>query len=441
VDVPEPLQRSWARAVEIRPDIVDAVVGTVFVVCGVASVWSEPTAVRQVEPTDGWTILFMLVATVPYVVRRRYPFPVFLVSSLGVTLLVTFDYFEGVAPAILLFGAYTVGAWCTPRVITVAAVILVACLVFLYVIDSPGFDGGTLVANLGFYTAAFVTGWSMQSRRLRLVALEERAEALERERDEEARRAVADERLRIAQELHDVVAHSMGVIAVQAGVGLHVIDEHPDEAKKALDAIATTSRGTLTEIRRLLGGLREEGGEAAEYAPAPGLDDLAQLVADITEAGVPVEVAYQGERGDVPAGVELAAYRIVQEALTNVLKHAGLATATVTVGFEPEAVTVEVVDDGRGVNGRTENGGGHGLLGMRERVGVYGGTLETGVRPSGGFRVRARLPYDVEPTGDGAGRAALATTTGDCAGRAALATSSADPERGGRRGAPDEVVR
>jgi len=398
VDVPVTLQRWWARLLEVRPAVIDAVVGVVFVVLGVASVWPVPTDVRQVEPTDGWTILFMVIATAPYVVRRRYPFPVFLVSSLGVTLLVTFNYFEGIAPAVLLVGAYTVGAWCTPRIIAAASVILVVCLAFLYVVDSPGFDLGTLVANIGFYTAAFVIGWSLQSRRLRLVALEERAEALERERDEEARRAVADERLRIAQELHDVVAHSMGVIAVQAGVGLHVIDEHPDEAKKALDAIATTSRGTLAEIRRLLGGLREEDG-GADYAPAPGLDDLTQLAADVTEAGVPVEIDYHGDRSEIPQGVELTAYRIVQEALTNVLKHAGPASAQVTVSFEPDALLIEVVDDGRGVNGRAD-GGGHGLLGMRERVGVYGGTLDAGLRPSGGFRVRARLPYtaDANPT-------------------------------------------
>jgi len=213
---------------------------------------------------------------------------------------------------------------------------------------------------------------------------------LERESEEEAKRAVADERLRIAQELHDVVAHSMGVIAVQAGVGAHVIDDDPAEAKRSLEAIATTSRGTLVEIRRLLGVLRSDGDAA--YQPAPGLADLDRLVADVGGAGLDVALCIDGERGDVPPGVDLTAYRIVQEALTNVLKHAGPAHTTVTVGYEPGALRLEIADDGRGVNGRASQGG-HGLLGMRERVGVYGGSLQAGPAQGGGFRVVARLPY------------------------------------------------
>jgi signal transduction histidine kinase len=227
--------------------------------------------------------------------------------------------------------------------------------------------------------------------------VEERAAIVEREHEEAAKRALADERLRIAQELHDVVAHSMGVIAVQAGVGAHVIDTDPPEAKKSLDAISTTSRATLTEIRRLLGVLRADGD--AGYEPAPGLADLDRLVTDLDGAGLAVDVQFEGDRHDLPPGVDLTAYRIVQEALTNVLKHAGPAAATVTVGYEPDAVRIEVVDDGRGVNGRA-SGGGHGLVGMRERVAVYGGTLETGPRVGGGFRVAARLPYGV-PIGAG----------------------------------------
>jgi signal transduction histidine kinase len=211
--------------------------------------------------------------------------------------------------------------------------------------------------------------------------------------EEHAALAATRERMRIAQELHDVVAHSMGVIAVQAGVGAHVIDTDPAEAKKSLDAISTTSRATLTEIRRLLGVLRSDGD--TDYQPAPGLDDLAHLVTDLDGAGLAVDVQIVGTRHDLPPGVDLTAYRIVQEALTNVLKHAGPASATVTVGYEPDAVRLEVVDDGRGVNGRS-SGSGHGLVGMRERVAVYGGTLETGPRTGGGFRVAARLPYGVD---------------------------------------------
>jgi signal transduction histidine kinase len=190
--------------------------------------------------------------------------------------------------------------------------------------------------------------------------------------------------------LHDVVAHSMGVIAVQAGVGAHVIDADPDEARKSLDAISQTSRSTLAEIRRMLGILREDTG--ASYAPAPGLADLDRLVRDVGGAGLEVDVRKEGARTELPPGVDFTAYRIVQEALTNVLKHAGRARARVVVGYEENALRLEIVDDGRGVNGRATPGG-HGLMGMRERVGMYGGSFEAGPRTGGGFRVAVRLPY------------------------------------------------
>jgi signal transduction histidine kinase len=235
------------------------------------------------------------------------------------------------------------------------------------VVGLPDATTANIVLAGAFYAAMFFFGSAMRNRRLYMEQVEERAESLEREHEEAAKRALADERLRIAQELHDVVAHSMGVIAVQAGVGAHVIDTDPAEAKKSLDAISTTSRTALTEIRRLLGVLRADG--EAGYEPAPGLGDLNRLVADLDGAGLPVDVRIEGARHELPPGVDLTAYRIVQEALTNVLKHAGPARATVTIGYDPDCVSVEVLDDGRGVNGRASEGG-HGLVGMRERVAV-----------------------------------------------------------------------
>jgi signal transduction histidine kinase len=237
----------------------------------------------------------------------------------------------------------------------------------------------------------------MRNRRLYSEQLEERAAALERDREEQARRAVADERLHIARELHDVVAHSMGVIAVQASVGEHVIDDNPAEAKRALEAISGVSRSTLAEIRRMLGVLREtddDTGASPAYAPAPGLDDLERLVGEVDRAGVRVAVAYEGERVELPRGVDLTAYRIVQEALTNVMKHAGPAAAEVKVSYAPGELDLEIIDDGRGINGRADGRRGHGLLGMRERVAVYGGTIDAGPKPGGGFRVAVRLPYE-----------------------------------------------
>ena len=203
---------------------------------------------------------------------------------------------------------------------------------------------------------------------------------------------MAEERLRLAQELHDVVAHSMSVIAVQAGMGAHIIDTKPDEARWALESIADTSRSTLQEMRRLLGVLRDEDGARA-HAPAPGLADLGRLVDDVRGAGVPVSLAVEGTPDAVPHGVELSVYRVVQEGLTNVIKHAGSAHASVTVRCRPDEVEVEVVDDGRGAAVAPNGSGGHGLVGMRERAALWGGTLDAGPRPGGGYRVRARLPY------------------------------------------------
>jgi signal transduction histidine kinase len=377
--------------------VLDGILATTLVVFGLVSTAAgPPTGSRIVtETNDALSVALVLLIALPYYARRHAPLPVFVTSVIGLGLLTGMDYYEGVTPLIVLIGAYTVGAWCPARQVVTGALFFFFALTVVYLSDAPGVDFGVLVQNIAIFAVAFLIGWTMQSRRQRLTAPEQRADALERERDEEARRAVADERLRIAQELHDVVAHSMGVIAVQAGAGAHVIDNDPAEAKRALQNISATSRSTLTEIRRLLGVLREEGDQSAAYTPAPGLDDLGRLADDITQAGVPVDLHVEGERSDVPHGVELTAYRIVQEALTNVLKHAGPATARVMVACEPGVVCVEVVDDGRGVDGRSD-GTGHGLLGMRERVAVYGGTLEAGIRSSGGFRVVARLPYGSE---------------------------------------------
>jgi signal transduction histidine kinase len=213
-----------------------------------------------------------------------------------------------------------------------------------------------------------------------------------------AARAVAEERLRIAQELHDVVAHSMSVIAVQAGVGAHVLDDRPEHARAALDAISSIARGTLTEMRRLLGVLRDGDGERS-HAPAPGLAELPQLVEDVRAAGVPVTLTVTGCADGTAsnAGVELSAYRVVQEALTNVLKHAGPTEhVEVLIGHAPGSLAVEVVDDGRGAASVNGAPGGHGQLGMRERVTLWGGELSVGPIPGGGYRVKALLPFGDE---------------------------------------------
>jgi signal transduction histidine kinase len=298
----------------------------------------------------------------------------------------------------VLFLTYTVGAWCPLRPAIAGLAIPFLVVVVLGLRDVPGLDTLGVVGVLTQFTAAWVLGVAFRNRRAatdaRVSEAEKRAEA----EGQRAARVLAEERLRIAQELHDVVAHSMSVIAVQAGVGAHVIDERPEQARTALAAISATSRQALTEMRRLLGVLRDtDGGRST--TPAPGLVDLPRLVDDVRAAGVPAKLQVEGTAGAVHSGVELSAYRVVQEALTNVIKHAGTPTRVdVTVSYLPGSVAVEVRDDGRGLaavarNGDADDGSGHGLIGMRERVELWGGDLSVGPCPGGGYRVRATLPY------------------------------------------------
>jgi signal transduction histidine kinase len=251
--------------------------------------------------------------------------------------------------------------------------------------------------------AGWWLGDGARRRQEAVVTARQRAAELEQAREELARRAVTEERLRIARELHDVVAHSMSIIAVQSGVGVHVLDSQPEEARKALAAVEATSRQALVEMRRLLGVLRQEAEPRGSLAPAPGLAEVEALAAEVARAGVRVEVRIEGTPSELPAGLDLSAYRIVQEALTNVVRHAGPATARVAVRYAPDQVAVEVTDDGKGLQPPSAAAGpfrpasspvGHGIVGMRERAALYGGTLEAGPLPGGGFRVAASLPLE-----------------------------------------------
>jgi signal transduction histidine kinase len=375
---------------EIPPWIFDVFLGTAFTVFGLIGVLTTHSTRIDYVDADAFAVILALACSLPYYVRRRAPATVLTVNVVALCVMSIIGYPSNVQSQMILVGIYTVGAHSTGRGRVLAPL---GVLIGLVVVASAGIPDAT-TANLFFsgaiYAGGFLFGSTVRNRRLYNAELEARNEALERERDEEAKRVLADERLRIAQELHDVVAHSMGVIAVQAGVGVHVIDQDPAEAKRSLEAIAGTSRSTLTEIRRILGVLRDDG--AAGYQPAPGLADLDHLVGDFEVAGLPVTVTRAGGLHPLPPGIDLTAYRIVQEALTNTLKHAGPAHASVTIEYRPDALRLRVTDDGRGVNGTTSDGG-HGLLGMRERVGVYGGSLVAGPRTGGGFDVVAELPY------------------------------------------------
>jgi signal transduction histidine kinase len=379
--------RAWSRR---NPWLVDGVVTVcLFAVVAVQLDDPAPTGART-----GDLLAYVLAAAlaVPYLAHRRWPLQA-LAATLAALLLYSADHYIGY-PGFAVFAMVFGLALHAGR--RQAAIGYVASLVALSValaMQPPALvRPSDWFTSLLVLTVAFLAGENLRARRARWSALEERNLRLEREREERARQAVEEERMRIARELHDVVAHSMSVIAVQAGVAHHVIGSRPELAEQALATIETSARSGLVELRRMLGVLRRPDEPGGDLTPAPGLGDLAELRAHMAEAGVEVSLDLSGDPEGVPPGAGLSAYRIVQEALTNVLKHGG-TTAAVHVTGSPSAVVVEVLDPGRGPGpGEPVPGAGHGLVGMRERVALFGGTLEAGPTPGGGFQVRATLP-------------------------------------------------
>jgi signal transduction histidine kinase len=270
----------------------------------------------------------------------------------------------------------------------VALGVATAAIVAVSVLDSGLSDIWFPAVFFGW--SPWLAGRILRARTMLARELEERALRLEADRDAMARRAVGDERRRIAHELHDVVAHSLSVMVVQAGAGRRLVAADPERAADCAALIERMGREAMGEMRRLLGVMG--GSAAAPLAPQPGLARLDELVGRARAAGLPVELRTSGEPVDLPAGVDVAAYRIVQEALTNALQHAGPAHARVLVTYAGDALELEVVDNGRGAADEIEFSGGHGLVGMRERAAVCGGEVAAGRRREGGFQVHARFP-------------------------------------------------
>ena len=369
---------SRVRRLKLDPVKVDWVLAAVLTVGAQLAIWlgSDVTHHRL------GAALVALAITAPIAVRRRYPTLV----GIGVPVLAALDHdiwdaqFVGY-PVATLCALYALTAWTPPRRFAFGLALIVTVYLGASLREGD-------VANNGV-TFAVVTAIVMLLVRRILGDRERRATVAERERDVAAREAVVEERARIARELHDAIAHNVSMMVVQAGAERRVLDETSGSTREVLETIERIGRGALTEMRRLVGMLRSD--TADELAPQPGLGDLPTLVAQVREAGLPVELRVEGEPRELPVGIELSAYRIVQEALTNALKHAGEARASVQVRYGADSLELEVTDDGLG--GQTPvASGGHGLAGMRERVTLYGGRLDAGRRPGGGFAIHVLLP-------------------------------------------------
>ncbi|MFJ5777391.1 sensor histidine kinase [Streptomyces sp. NPDC093094] len=391
-----PIDRARAR-MKAHPMALDAALAAGVLVCMVAGSFVDPRGENGVtwglRTPDPLSLVLMAFGAAALVFRRRTPRTVLAVTG-GFSLVecVTGDPRAPVAMAAVI-ALYTVAAT-TDRHTTWRVGVLT-----MTVLTGAAMLAGPLPwyaqENLGIFAwtgMAAAGGDAVRSRRAFVQAIRERAERAERTREEEARRRVAEERLRIARDLHDVVAHHIALVNVQAGVAAHVMDKRPDQAKEALAHVREASRSALNELRATVGLLRQSGDPEAPTEPAPGLDRLDELVGTFRAAGLHVEVARTDQGVSLPAAIDLAAYRVIQEALTNVQKHAGQrARAEVSVVRVGPSIEISVLDDGPG-DAAPADGGGHGLLGMRERVTAVRGTLTTGPRYGGGFRVHAILP-------------------------------------------------
>jgi signal transduction histidine kinase len=409
---------------------MDALLALLVAGLGVVTELRPPEPPDHYRAADAFSVTLMVVAAAPLVVRRRYPVPVFGLSFAVVAVHGAQEYAGAGAWIAMLLSVYAVAAYSQRRW-------AVACLVIALVGSTIGIvaawdqlDVADVVASIAIPITAWILGDSLRVRRAYVQAVEDRAEQLERGREADARRAVVEERSRIARELHDIVAHSMSVMVVQAGAARRTLGRDVERASEAIGQIEATGRGALEEMRRLVGVLRRDGDandrRGDELLPQPGFTQIPGLVERCRDAGLDVTYKVEGLPRTVSEGAQLVVYRMVQEALTNVMKHAGpQVRARVTLTYGNRRLVLVVQDNGRGAaalaNGSPKSPGErHGLAGMWERVSLYNGEMRWGPKYGGGFRVSVRLPLDVGPDdsgieGDepvGPGAAAAATDAG-----------------------------
>ncbi|AKJ11251.1 ATPase [Streptomyces incarnatus] len=388
------------RPLTPRPLLVDTLIAVGMAV--VAVLLGQESRSQGWPELDARAYVLVALAHLPVALRGRWPLAVFAVVQAAAIVYTTLGYWPVVCTFGSMLALYTVASVRPVR----TALACAACMTGVWAYAGVVSHTPSMASVLGqalLYCSVLVWFGHLARRSAELTR------RLRAEQAERARRAVAEERGRIARELHDVVAHHMSVISVQAGLARFVFDSNPGRARGALGTIADTSGEALEELRRMLQVLREEDPEAPERAPMPTLARLGELLDRVRAGGLPVDLAVAGTERPLPPGVELCAYRVVQEALTNALKHAGPAHARVELRYGSHELTVRVTDDGQGtIPARVPAGGGHGLIGMRERAKLYGGTITVGPRSEGGFEVLLDLPTSAaERGGTGAPEAEL----------------------------------
>jgi signal transduction histidine kinase len=360
----------------------------------VAAGWVNVLSSTDRQGSVVLNLLLISVMGLSLLWRRDRPFVPVVVCAIGMPLsaaVLTAPPYIFVSIAMMSTASYSAGAHLERRLALRGLALVLVSLTTVVLIFDPS-DWFFPITIFGI--VPWLAGRTIRNQTMLARELAEKAELAEHAREEEERRAIVTERSRIARELHDVLAHNLRVMVVQAGGARRIVEKRPDQAAQVADLIERTGREALAELRQLFGPVRH--GEGEDLHGPVGIDRVEELAARARAAGLSVHVHVEGERVRLPTGVDLTAYRVVQEALTNTLKHGGGAQASVTVSYEPNEVVLSIEDDGVGAGdsrpGLGELGGGHGLVGMRERVELYGGMLQAGSRPGGGFAVRARLP-------------------------------------------------
>jgi signal transduction histidine kinase len=395
-----------AKALLRKPIVLDSLIAGILTASALVGVMTnlhvdlpeggEDVMLREI---DGLGVALVLLQTVPLVWRRTAPVVVLCVTTSALFLFSALGYFHSFASLGFAVALCTVAAHRDRRTSILAGIGSALAMLMILLIGREPLEPDEFIGECLIIVAVWFIGDGLRAQRSQMVLLEDRATRLEREREEFAQQAVTQERHVIARELHDVVAHNVSVIVAQSGAAQRIFGTLPDDVRSIFAGIERTGREALVEMRRLMGFLRTDADGFVMMSPQPGLDGLEDLIAQVREAGLPVRLTIEGRPRPLPAGLDLSAYRIVQEALTNVLKHGGPANAHVTVRYEEACVRLVIDDDGVGSAGWPADAPQprFGQLGMRERVALFGGHLYVGARPGGGYRVSASLPLDREP--------------------------------------------